>query len=459
MKEPAYVVLYNPISNEGHLDSWHVLFTRLLLAAGQGVIAMTGDPEGVALKLAAYGIRPGHNLLIVRSTAAAPSSARRGLVERLRERWVDQNARWDALRYQRHWRLCEAEGLLGRCAAWMQIVANNALAGTARALQAAYRRARGRAHVVAAASPDLLDPGEFRDQVNAVIARHPGQIACVLNMYVDAYADDPGSWRDFAFNEGVPWAALHITPPGEPVHAYCELACCRGILLLDEAIAAHYRRMMPGKHIACLPDIADASLPESPGALSRRIARAAAGRKIVFMGGSIGRQKNLERWYELISRADPVEWFFVQVGRINKANLTPNDRAALEKVIEAPPANLYIEPTFLADERSFNEIIAMSAAIFAVYRDFFRSSNMLSKAAYFEKPILVANGCLMGERVERYGIGLAVDPDDTLAMVEALAALPGIDGLKSNFQRYRDEISEAHMQKTLTFFLKQCIAD
>ena len=101
----------------------------------------------------------------------------------------------------------------------------------------------------------------------------------------------------------------------------------------------------------------------------------------------------------------------------------------------------------------------MSSVIFAVYRDFFRSSNMLSKAAYFEKPILVANGCLMGERVERYGIGLAVDQDDTLGMHEALLALASIQGLKSNFQRYRSDISEALLQQTLSNFLRQCSAD
>ena len=459
MKEPAYVVLYNPISNEGHLDSWHVLFVRLLLAAGHNVIAMTSDPEGITRKLASHGVRPGQRLLIVRTAWATSSNSDHRLIDRLRLLWADQNARWDALRFQRNWRLREAHGLPGTMVAWLKIQANGCLASAARRLHAGYLRARGRANVVVSPCPLLFHPNEFRDQVNAVIARHPDQIACVLNMYIDAYRTDLRSWRDFAFNEGVPWAALYITAPDEPTHAYCALASCRGTLLLDESIAARYRRAMPGKHVEHLPDITDTSLPERQSSLSRRIACAAAGRKIVFMGGSIGKQKNLERWYQLIARADPNEWFFVQIGRINKYHLTPKDRVSVEGVIKDPPVNLYIEPTYLADERSFNEIIAMSSVIFAVYRDFFRSSNMLSKAAYFEKPILVANGCLMGERVERYGIGLAVDQDDTLGMHEALLALASIQGLKSNFQRYRSDISEALLQQTLSNFLRQCSAD
>ena len=112
MKEPAYVVLYNPISNEGQLDSWHVLFVRLLLAAGHNVIAMTSDPEGITRKLASHGVRPGQRLLIVRTAWATSSNSDHRLIDRLRLLWADQNARWDALRFQRNWRLydgCLAE--------------------------------------------------------------------------------------------------------------------------------------------------------------------------------------------------------------------------------------------------------------------------------------------------------------------------------------------------------------
>ena len=84
MKEPGYIVLYNPISNEGHLDSWHVLFVILLLAAGHRVIAMTSDPEGIARKLASHGVRPGERLLIVSTAWATSSNSGRRLIDRLR---------------------------------------------------------------------------------------------------------------------------------------------------------------------------------------------------------------------------------------------------------------------------------------------------------------------------------------------------------------------------------------
>jgi len=107
------------------------------------------------------------------------------------------------------------------------------------------------------------------------------------------------------------------------------------------------------------------------------------------MGGSIGKQKNLARWYDLIDLCDQSQWFFIQIGRINKNNLTLEDEIALKKVLEHPPENLFIYPDYVKDERVFNEIISISDVIFAVYRDFARSSNMLSKSAYFENQYLL----------------------------------------------------------------------
>jgi glycosyltransferase involved in cell wall biosynthesis len=148
----------------------------------------------------------------------------------------------------------------------------------------------------------------------------------------------------------------------------------------------------------------------------------------------------------------------VQLGRINKNNLIKEDEAALAKIVAAPPSHLYILPTYLKDERIFNEILSLADVVFAVYRDFGRSSNMLSKAAYFEKPILVATGSLMGTLVERYKIGLTVDQNDTLAMHQALQDAASIEELETNFKAYRHDFSDTIMQQRLSDFIHQNIA-
>ena len=79
---------------------------------------------------------------------------------------------------------------------------------------------------------------------------------------------------------------------------------------------------------------------------------------------------------------------------------------------------------------------------------------MLSKAAYFEKPILVAAGQLMGKRVEHYKIGLAVAQDSASSMYQGLLALDGIENIKDNFGLYRQDFNEAAMQAKLQTILK-----
>jgi hypothetical protein len=273
-------------------------------------------------------------------------------------------------------------------------------------------------------------------------------------MYVDAYPADQSAWTSFALWQDTPWLGLCISPAPLPMAGYYSVPSYRGTCFLDEAVCSTYQQQMPGRVFEYLPDIADTSLPEQVSPLARQILERAANRKIVFMGGSIGKQKNLARWFELIALANPKDWFFVQIGRLNHNNLLPEDQLALANIVKHPPKNLWIQPEYLADERQFNEIIALSSVIFAVYRDFARSSNMLSKAAYFEKPPLVAAGQLMGKRVDHYQIGLTVDQDSASSMYQGLLALDSIENIKDNFGLYRQDFNEAAMQAKLGTILK-----
>lgn len=131
-----------------------------------------------------------------------PSSVSdRRLIARLRGIWVDQNARWSALRFQRRWRLREANGLAGRMAARIRDTGKPEPSRRCFAAARLLSPGKEKEEEFAASSPYLLHPREFRDQVNAVIARTQAQIACVLNMYIDAYKNRSGqlaricAWR------------------------------------------------------------------------------------------------------------------------------------------------------------------------------------------------------------------------------------------------------------------------
>ncbi len=456
--------MYNPISNEGHLDSWHVLFAVLLLKGGYGVIAITSDPLGLEAKLTSKGYPPNETLRIVgtqdQDQAASVMNKRSRLIQTLRQAWLNWNTYCDEAQYQQHWHLNQAQKrplvYLGYRFKYSILKRFGQLM---RQLHGFYKKKKQHQQSSVNAVNFYLRPEDFLQQVNVVLDQYPGQVQALLNMYIDAYSPAEESWQSFRFKEGTPWGALCITPTVRPKQGYYKALDYKGTLLLDERLTACYRTELPQYIFEYLPDVTDTALPVESGHLARELRVLAGSRQIVFMGGSIGKQKNLSRWFELIAVADPQQWFFVQIGRINKNNLTSEDEAALRQVLASPPENLYIQPTYLADERTFNEIISISDVIFAVYRDFGRSSNMLSKAAYFEKPILVAKQCLMGDRVDQYRIGYAVPQDDTLAMHQALCDLSNIEHLEAHFMSYRSDFSEEIMQQKLVAFLQQCISN
>lgn len=464
MKEKNFIVLYNPISNEGHLDSWHILFAVLLLKGGYGVIAITSDPLGLEAKLTSKGYPPNETLRIVgtqdQGHAASVMNKRSRLIQTLRQAWLNWNAYCDEAQYQQHWHLNQAQkGPFAYLGSRFKSSILKLFGQLLQLLHSLYKKSKQSQQSSVKAVISYLRPADFLQQVNVVLDQYPGQVQVVFNMYIDAYSPAVESWQSFRFKEGTPWGALCITPTERPDQGYYKALDFKGTLLLDERLTACYRAELPQYIFEYLPDVTDTVLPAESGQLARELRILAGSRKIVFMGGSIGKQKNLSRWFELIAVADPQQWFFVQIGRINKNNLMPEDEVALRQVLSRPPENLYIQPTYLADERTFNEIISISDVIFAVYRDFGRSSNMLSKAAYFEKPILVSKSCLMGDRVEQYRIGYAVPQDDTLAMYQALCNLGKIENLETHFKSYRSDFSEEIMQQKLVAFLQQSISN
>jgi hypothetical protein len=431
MQRDGYLVLYNPISNEGHLDSWHVLFADLLLQLGWGVILVTTDPQSLQQKCIQKGLNK-HPRFILSGTETSDE----GLRVRLRKFVM----RFDRFCDQWIFRRSTGYRVLAQVRQFISNLRNKALKAVAPSVAVTH-----------------LSPLVFQQQVNSVIQTKRGEVRAVFNLYIDAFIPEPVAWVNFALIHNTPWMGLSITPRLAPTEGYYLDPSYKGTCVLDENACQQLTNLLPGKNFSYLPDITETALPKSVSHFAQDILNRANGRSIVFLGGSIGKQKNLARWYDLIASVDPSDWFFLQVGRLNKNNLSEQDQAALAKVQMNMPKNLYIEADFVPDETYFNELISISSVIFAVYRDFKRSSNMLSKAAYFEKPILVSDEFLMGARVRQYGIGRPVPPDDVTQMHTALLECRQSPPAQAQYVAYRAAFNELAMQTSLDQFIRACL--
>lgn len=457
------ILVYNPISGHGHLDSWNAMFIAILLEKGWDVLALTPDVPALLSRLAQKGMANSPHLHVLDHNASVTDIGWLALRARMQRAWQWWNIFGNHYFYRRPGSETMAD--MPFLVYWKTRLFQKVVPFLFRAsyfLYARYHRIRKPREVSSDRDEHeagYLNPVDFARRIRAALQKSALKPELVFNMYMDMYRSSTDSWNKFAALTRWPWAGIRFVPADFPVECYYTLSSLRGMCFLDENICRIYQEKIPNKFFEYLPDITETGLLDQPSALAQEIRQRAAGRKVVFMGGSIGAQKNLARWYELIALADPRQWFFVQIGELHRGALTTEDTVALEKVMSCPPENILLKDEYLQDERAFNDIIRTADVIFAVYRDFRISSNMLNKAATFEKPILVANNHLMGERVRTYGIGKTVPQDDANLIYGALMALDEAATLNDSFERYRNDFGINALEINLTRFIERCIAN
>lgn len=458
MAEPPCVLVYNPISGHGHLDSWLAMFVALLLKRGWRVLVLTPDVSALSTRLLQSGQPSAHSLQVLNWNVGL-----RSFFSQLWERW---NAFGGP--YYGRWRSKNAMLNTPSGRSWSERLlqatvpflfrASHILYGSRLLLEKIRRGDRARPGEGVADDPErgLIDPAEMARRTLCALKQARWKPAIAFNMYMDMYRTSEGAWRSFGAINRLCWAGIRFVPPPQPREGWYVLPEWRGMCFLDESVRRSYEAALPAKLFEYLPDVTDTVLPDPHFPLVEQIRERANGRRIVFLGGSIGRQKNLECWFRLIALADSDRWFFVQIGEIHRDTLTSGDLAALERTLGAPPENLFLHAEYLKDDQAFNAIVAACDIVFAVYRDFRISSNMLGKAAHFRKPLLVSDRYLMGCRVGEYGIGHAVPEDNVDAMWAGLCALALNPVPEENFRRYCADFNEEELVQRLDQFLRRC---
>ncbi len=221
------------------------------------------------------------------------------------------------------------------------------------------------------------------------------------------------------------------------------LPSMRSVAVLDEGITEAMGRLTGGRPVHVFPDITESRLPrgdESEG-LAAKIRAFACGKPVVSLTGHLQWTKGLEDFTRLALRPDMRDVFFFLGGAINWHEIPAKQKAWLQEAWEKA-GNIYAHLQSLP-EATMNSVIANSDVVFAAYRDFPNSSNVLTKIAIFERPVIVSDGYLMAERVRRHDMGEVVPEGDLGALAAAVRKVlqPGYgEALRSraSWSDYRD---------------------
>jgi glycosyltransferase involved in cell wall biosynthesis len=262
---------------------------------------------------------------------------------------------------------------------------------------------------------------------------------------------------------GRPWSGLYFRnahlEPGHPgASAWWKRAAkgdrileardCRGICVLDERFNDHLQTITRHR-VHAFPDMTDESPPEGPTDASREILAKAKGRKII---GLIAMEKRKGLLTLLraaaIARRLGEPWYFVGTGPFARVTFTEEDITFCEETARAAASgeidNLHLDlkGSRIQDGVPYNTLFSTFDVVWAAYEDFEGSSNALTKAAIFRKPLVATAGQCVGARVEKHQLGRVFPQGDPAAAVEAIRgalALRSADGspLRPAFEDYQ----------------------
>ncbi|MFO0291616.1 MAG: glycosyltransferase family 1 protein [bacterium] len=215
---------------------------------------------------------------------------------------------------------------------------------------------------------------------------------------------------------------------------------CPVVAVLDEGIADKLQQKL-NKPVVVLTDITDESPPDMNFEIIKEIYAKAAGRKIVGLLGSLDKRKGTLTLLE-VSQQVSDRWFFVFAGRLAEPAFTAAELAKIEEIVKANPDNCFFYWNSIPDGSGFNAVVQVCDVLYAAYENFPYSSNILTKGAIFQKPVIASKNFCMGERVEKFNLGYGIEGGSVSQCVSILERLheelsTGNLSIQPNFEGYR----------------------
>lgn len=231
------------------------------------------------------------------------------------------------------------------------------------------------------------------------------------------------------------------------------------VAILDEGVRDSFASTIAptARNVVTFPDFCDESVSLTPAPLERKIRHAAAGKPVIASLGHLQSTKGTADLAHLALDHNNADLFFLIAGNFVRVHFTAEEIATIES------ATLHRENTLgifqqIPDGAQFNAAIQASDVLYAAYRDFPNSSNILTKAAVFEKPVIVSDGHLMAERVRAFRLGEVIPEGDRAAAITAIrkitADIPAwIERNRPRWQDYRNTHSTAQLNSAFKALL------
>lgn len=223
---------------------------------------------------------------------------------------------------------------------------------------------------------------------------------------------------------------------------------CKAVGVLDAGIVAKLQNRIQNKPVIVFPDVTDTSLELKQSLFVADIKKKAKGRKIIAVLGSIDKRKGIIQVLKLAHLSKSKNLFFVFIGKLYENTFSDSEIEFILKNVHAGRDNSFFSFDHVNSEKQFNSVLSICDIIYLSYLGFPHSSNLLTKAAYFKKPVIVSRGYYMEEVVKKYKLGTCINPNN---ITEASLAIKRILDNYENIQsKGMEEYYKANTINTLT---------
>lgn len=175
------------------------------------------------------------------------------------------------------------------------------------------------------------------------------------------------------------------------------------------------------KTVTRLPDISDYSI-EKHDTLAQELKLVPKMRPVLGLLGHLRPSKGVVEMIAFARSVPDLDITFLLAGFCRWSEFDPNEVEFIRKAI-AEDARIVFHSERIPNESSYNSLVLACDVLWAVYRNSPHSSNTLAKAAFFEKPVIVADGYMMGSATRKYALGAVVDETDSANLRDTLCSM------------------------------------
>ncbi len=261
----------------------------------------------------------------------------------------------------------------------------------------------------------------------------------------------------------IPWVGLLFHPPMLENNYrftrnswFSDLSNQGAIFFTESRIESYRAISRSNQSFEVFPDVTrKPNLSISPPGIDFR--NFANGRHVVGLIGSLdGTKKMIKEFLAVSEDVRLKNYCFVMVGEIYESTL-PADTLNEIRSRKGVSDNLYVDDRYINSEEDFDSLFSQVDIIFACYRNFDSSANVLAKSAFFKKPVLVTAETFIGNLTQQHNLGIAIKDPEVESIAKSILLLGEKIENKNfsfGFDDYISSVSTENLKNRLDHYLK-----